>query len=132
MSKTRVPASVDPAGANRLMKKQAHMLDVRTPSEFAAAHIPDSVNVPLDQLAERREELQRGLTNPVVLICRSGVRAVHAQQWLQAAGIKDLTVLKGGIIAWQAAGLPVERSEQQPGFGEHIRDMFRRITASSG
>jgi rhodanese-related sulfurtransferase len=129
MPKPNVPASVDAAGASRLQKKNAHMLDVRTPSEFASARIPGSVNIPLDQLPQQYDTLRETVNQPVVIICRSGVRAVHARNALRSVGIHDLTVLDGGILAWSAAGLPVEQDPQPPGIGQQLRDLVRRLTA---
>ncbi|SFR02236.1 Rhodanese-related sulfurtransferase [Lentzea waywayandensis] len=80
------------------------LIDVRTPGEFETAHIPGSYNVPLDLLREHREELRRHLDEQVVLICRSGRRAVEAEQALAAAGLPNLRLLDGGIVAWQAGG----------------------------
>ncbi|MFN2494593.1 MAG: rhodanese-like domain-containing protein [Pseudonocardiaceae bacterium] len=80
------------------------LIDVRTPGEFQAAHIPGSYNVPLDLLREHRDELRAHLDDQVVLICRSGQRAAQAEQALAAAGLPNLRVLDGGITAWQAAG----------------------------
>lgn len=83
------------------------LIDVRTPGEFETAHISGSCNVPLDMLREHRDELRAHLDEQVVLVCRSGQRATTAEQALTAAGLPNLRVLHGGIIAWQAAGAPV-------------------------
>ncbi|MFI0351273.1 rhodanese-like domain-containing protein [Actinomadura sp. 9N407] len=83
------------------------LVDVRTPGEFEAVHIPGSYNVPLDLLREHRRELSTHLDEPVVLICRSGQRAAQAEQALASTGLPGLRVLEGGINAWQAAGIPV-------------------------
>lgn len=80
------------------------LIDVRTPGEFETVHIPGSYNVPLDLLREHREELRAHLDEQVVLICRTGRRAVEAEQALAAAGLPNLRLLDGGIVAWQAAG----------------------------
>ena len=85
------------------------LLDVRTPAEFTAAHIPGSYNVPLDLLREHRDELRRHLDQDVVLICRSGARAGQAESLLADTGLGNLHVLDGGITAWQQAGAPVNR-----------------------
>ena len=85
------------------------LLDVRTPAEFTAAHIPGSYNVPLDLLREHRDELRQHLDQDVVLICRSGVRAGQAEALLAGTGLANLHVLDGGITAWQHAGAPVNQ-----------------------
>lgn len=84
------------------------IVDVRTPGEFAARHVPGSYNVPLPQLAEHRRELHEA-RSPVVLVCQSGRRASQAEEQLVAAGLDAVHILDGGIAAWEAAGLPLAR-----------------------
>lgn len=88
------------------------LLDVRTPGEFAGSRIPGSLNIPLDTLRRHCDEL-RGESGEIVIICRSGGRAVQAEKTLAAAGITRTLVLTGGILAWEAEGGAVERSERQ-------------------
>jgi rhodanese-related sulfurtransferase len=88
---------------------EVRVLDVRTPAEFESAHLPGSVNVPLDTLREHRDEIARHLRQPVVLICRSGQRAAQAERLLADAGLPDVQVLVGGILAWERAGARVVR-----------------------
>jgi rhodanese-related sulfurtransferase len=102
------------------------LLDVRTPGEFAAAHIPGSYNVPLDMLREHRDELSRHLDEDVVLICRSGVRAGQAERALAAAGLRNTRVLDGGITAWEAAGAPLNRD------GRDRWDLERQVRLVAG
>ena len=83
----------------------AHQLiDVRTPEEFASGHLPNAVNIPLDQLSGRLSEVST--EEPVVLYCRSGNRSNQAANLLAAEGFTQVLDL-GGIVAWEAAGLPV-------------------------
>lgn len=88
--------------------KDVTMVDVRTPAEFESVHIPGSYNVPLDMLDEHRAEL-RHLTHALVLVCRSGNRATQAERKLAEVGPPNVTVLEGGIIAWQVAAGEVRR-----------------------
>ena len=101
-----------------------HVLDVRTPAEFAALHIPGSYNVPLGTLKEHRDELRRHL-GTVVLVCRSGDRATTAERTLAEAGLTNLHILDGGITAWQAARGPVNRG--RPGW-----DLERQVRLVAG
>lgn len=66
------------------------VLDVRSPAEFAAVHIPGSYNVPLDLLREHRDELREHL-DEVVLVCRSGARADQAEKLLAETGLRTCT-----------------------------------------
>ncbi len=79
------------------------LIDVRTPEEFAEGHIAGAVNIPVDQIGARLSEIPQDQT--VVVYCRSGNRSATAAAELAASGytVYDL----GGIISWQAAGLPV-------------------------
>ena len=72
----------------------AVLLDVRTPEEFAAGHIPGSRNVPLDALG--RSDLPEDLGAPLFLYCLSGARSRQAAALLRQAGYTDVTDL-GGI-----------------------------------
>lgn len=81
------------------------LLDVRTPNEFSEQRIEGSDNVPLDSVQHQLGELQREV-EPVVIVCRSGARASVAERQLRSAGMEDVYVLDGGVLAWDAAGLP--------------------------
>ncbi|TDC85846.1 rhodanese-like domain-containing protein [Actinomadura sp. 7K507] len=96
------------------------LLDVRTPAEFAAAHIPGSYNVPLDTLREHRAEL-RGSMDDVVLICRTGARASQAERALVEAGMTKVHILEGGIVAWEAAGAPLNRNRSRWDLERQVR-----------
>jgi rhodanese-related sulfurtransferase len=85
------------------------VIDVRTPGEFESVHLPSAKNRPLDQLDGYRDEI-RGLVDEgreVILVCRSGARAHQAQEQLAAAGLPELPILEGGVLAWEAADGPV-------------------------
>lgn len=84
------------------------LLDVRTPTEYAAGHIPGAVNIPHDQIAAHLSEIPKH--DEVVLYCHSGRRAGLAAEVLAANGYKKLGHLTGDMQGWQAAGRPVEAS----------------------
>ncbi len=81
------------------------LLDVRLPDEFASGHIAGSVNIPVQVLAQRLEELPRD--RPIVIYCRSGNRSAQAARMLAEVGFTDLYDL-GGVIDWRAAGYPIQ------------------------
>lgn len=103
--KTTAPATVDATTLREWLVRDenVHVVDVRTPAEFDSGHIPGSYNVPLDTLDEHRADL-RHLTQPMVLVCRSGRRAAEAERKLAEVGLPNLTVLHGGIGAWLQIG----------------------------
>lgn len=87
------------------------VLDVRTPEEFTGelGHIAGARNLPLDTVAEGSEALAAWQERPVLLVCRTDRRSARAAQILARRGFADLHVVAGGMEAWNAAGLPVER-----------------------
>lgn len=97
----------------RFAKKDAGLvvLDVRTPAEFAAGHVPGARNVPHDELAARLGELQDLRGKDVVLYCRSGRRSALAADVLRGAGFDKLLHLDGDFLAWQAENRPVEKPD---------------------
>jgi rhodanese-related sulfurtransferase len=117
------PRTIDAATLRELIDsgRAPRLLDVRTPGEFEAFHIPGSYNVPLGLLKEHREELRRHLDEDVVLICRSGARATQAEQTLAGTGLPNLKVLTGGIMAWQAAHAPIAQGEPRWDLERQVR-----------
>jgi rhodanese-related sulfurtransferase len=85
------------------------VLDVRTPAEFAAGHVPGARNVAHDQLAAKLPELGDLKDKQVVLYCRSGRRSQLAAETLSKAGFTKLRHLEGDYLAWEAAQRPIER-----------------------
>ena len=81
------------------------LLDVRTPEEFASGHIEGAVNINVETLASRLDEVPQDA--PVVVYCRSGNRSATASQILVGAGYEGVYDL-GGIQTWIAQGYPVE------------------------
>ncbi len=94
---------------------QVFVLDVRTPAEFAAGHVPGAVNIPYDQVASHLGEIPKD--DEIVLYCHSGRRAGLAAEVLAAHGYSKLAHLEGDMQGWQKAGRPVDASAEpaQPG-----------------
>ncbi len=86
---------------------QVQRLDVREPWEYQLARLPGALLIPLGELADRVEELDR--TRPVAAYCHHGVRSLHALRLLQAAGFPDLAHLSGGIEAYSRLDPSVPR-----------------------
>jgi len=85
----------------------ALVLDVREPFEYAEGRVAGSVLVPLATVADRVGDF--GKDEPVYVVCRSGNRSLVAARTLVEAGYTDVRNVEGGMIAWAAAGLPVQR-----------------------
>ena len=89
------PARLTPGQLRSLIKSAADLriIDVRTPAEDEAIHIPGSYNVPLDTLREHRDELTQHLDTDVALVRRSGMRAEQAERAFAEAGRTNLHIL---------------------------------------
>ena len=83
------------------------IVDVRAPSERRQKLVRGSVNLPLNHLIERIGELPKDV--PLLVHCAGGYRSSVAASLLQQKGF-EVTELAGGIAAWEAAGLPLERA----------------------
>lgn len=86
------------AEARRLVAEGARLVDVRTPQEFAASHLPGAVNVPVQELDRRMSELGPK-DEPIVLYCRSGSRSAYAARMLHDAGYSVVYDL-GAMSSW--------------------------------
>jgi rhodanese-related sulfurtransferase len=83
---------------------EAVVVDVREDHEREAGHIEGSRHIGLQQLSEQAGTLPRD--RPVVLQCRVGGRSLMAAQALRAAGY-DAWSMAGGLVRWDAEGLPI-------------------------
>lgn len=101
---------IDAARAAELAETGVLLLDVREDDEWAAGHAPQAVHLPLSRLTVEDVPADR----PVVALCRSGHRSGQLTAALLPRGY-DLVNLAGGMVAWQAAGLPVVREDGSAG-----------------
>jgi rhodanese-related sulfurtransferase len=101
-----------PKGAyDRLAEIQ--LVDCRERYEWDAGRVEGAIHIPLnDIMGGAGSDLARD--TPIVVICRSGNRSELATMMLQARGFEAHN-LEGGIEAWVADGLPIERSDGAPG-----------------
>jgi rhodanese-related sulfurtransferase len=90
-------------------RSNALFLDVREDKDFRAGHIPDAVHIPLKQLPDRVGELEKYKDRPVIAYCRSGNTSTAAGGLLKKHGFDNLYNLRGGVMAWQSANLPLGR-----------------------
>jgi SulP family sulfate permease len=90
----------------------AILFDIREPSEFERGHIPGAELMPLRTVLDIGPDLPRD--RPLLLTCRSGRRTQRAMHMLHSMGFEEVYGLRGGILAWQAEGLPVavEKADQ--------------------
>lgn len=86
---------------------ELQVVDVRSPNEWQAGHIPGAKHIFLPELVERRGELDA--SRPVAVHCASGYRASLGASILQKAGFQNVANIPGSWQAWQKAEYPVEK-----------------------
>lgn len=100
--------------------KEAIFLDVRTPDEYAAGHIPGSVNLPLNSVEEKAGKLER--EKPIIVYCQSGdsqcSRSLKACKILKKQRFNRVKNMVGGITEWQRVGGEIEGSGQEKETGQ--------------
>jgi len=101
---------VSAADAVRLINREkAVLIDVSDPAEYAAGHALGARSVPFASL-EGSRELPKNKALPLVIVCPTGSRAPRAVAVLKKLGFENTLVLAGGLGAWRAANLPVEKT----------------------
>jgi len=82
-------------------KKDIIILDVRTPQEFAREKISGSINLPMDQVARKVENIIPNKDKVIYTYCMSGSRSVFAVQTMVKLGYKNVFDVKSGMLAWR-------------------------------
>ena len=99
------PREVSREEARKLLDEGAQLVDVRADHEWEAGHIAGADHVPLPELSQRVEEIDKD--RPVVVYCRGGNRSSMATTALADAGY-DAVKLTEGIVGWERDSLPLE------------------------
>ncbi|MBD0709289.1 MULTISPECIES: rhodanese-like domain-containing protein [unclassified Streptomyces] len=107
------------------------VVDVRTPGEYAAGHVPGAVNVPLDRLDSAVPSLREAAAQGTLLIvCQSGNRSARACAQLAGQGVSAYD-LAGGTSGWAARGHALERPAGAPAKAAWAMDRQVRLVAGS-
>lgn len=103
-------AMISPKDVLELLAKDASykLIDVRSPLEYNEVHIKGSINIPMDMVASKLDELGKA-NGAYVVLCRTGTRSAMAADMLLQSGVKDVKVLDGGMTRWQKERLPAEK-----------------------
>ena len=105
--------NVDPQAATAMMNhKEASVFDVRSAADFAAGHIVNAVNIPMNGFKNQMAVMNKYKGKPIIVNCKSGAQSAAACQILRKEGFTEVYNLKGGIMAWQAASLPLSRKKR--------------------
>lgn len=100
MNIPQAAAALTPSGR----PPEFQFVDVRSATEYASGHIPGAVNLPMEQIEARLEDLLPSV--PIVLVCQAGKRARMVAGLLEPCR-RDVSILEGGTSAWRAAGHPL-------------------------
>ncbi|MBF0470656.1 MAG: rhodanese-like domain-containing protein [Gammaproteobacteria bacterium] len=112
--KLRGYTEVDTADAVLMINhQQALVVDVREESEVKEGAILNALHIPLGELNSRIAEVEAHRERPLIVVCRSGNRSGSACARLAKAGLTPVSNLKGGMMAWKNAGLPVNKVESR-------------------
>lgn len=102
---------VGPVEAVQLInRRDAVVLDVRDAAEYKSGHITNARHVPEAEIDSRMKELEKIKTKPIIVSCARGNRSMRVAARLRALGFAEVFSLRGGIAAWQQAGMPLEKS----------------------
>jgi thioredoxin 1 len=110
-------------------KKDAQLIDVRTPSEFQSGFIAGALNLDINGDDYSRQVASLDKSKPVLVYCLSGGRSASAARGLRQSGFQEVTELEGGIMAWNRAGLPLEGAQSQ-GAGMSETEFIKLTTTS--
>jgi rhodanese-related sulfurtransferase len=104
-------AEVAPTDAVRLINAGATVVDIRPPERFAAGHIIGAVNIPVEHLGPKAEEVAKRKDRPVLVYCETGAGSARAAATLRKAQYPNGVRLQGGMVGWERENLPVERPQ---------------------
>lgn len=109
-----------PAQAQALLAQHGadlDVVDVRDPRDWASGHVPGARSLPLEALKAAGKAGAKGLlsSGKVLFVCARGVRSLSAAQLAEDGGHAEVYSLEGGMLAWAAAGLPIETAPPASG-----------------
>jgi rhodanese-related sulfurtransferase len=91
-------------------REKAVVVDVCDAEEFKAGHVAGAKSMPLSILESGLPGLVKNKATPVILVCASGMRSKRAVAVAKKLGYENTHSLAGGLNAWRAASLPVEKA----------------------
>ena len=89
-------------------KQEGVIVDIRPEKEFKASHIVDAKHVTAEKINKNdTASLEKFKARPIIVVCTAGISASKPAEQLVKAGFNQVNILKGGMNAWNNAGLPV-------------------------
>ena len=105
---TRKYKLISAVEAIRLINREnAVVIDTRNQAEFNSGHISDAILIPLPDIKDSTDMLNKYEGRPLLFYCKSGTRSDEACKTLNTQGLKNVFALNGGIQAWQDADMPL-------------------------
>ncbi|MFT5397206.1 MAG: rhodanese-related sulfurtransferase [Gammaproteobacteria bacterium] len=99
-----------PDEVTRLINREdAKVVDLRTQKEFENGHIIDAINISADQLSGQLDKLKKHKESGIIFCCASGSVSTKEARKLMNEGYEKVFSLKGGILSWQSANLPLTK-----------------------
>jgi rhodanese-related sulfurtransferase len=102
-------SGLQPQEAIRLMNQGAQVVDLRDAAAFAAGHVTGARHLGPEQRDLAAESLKKFKDKMLVLYCEQGSDAASVTRQLHANGFTKVFTLRGGLAAWRAEGLPLQR-----------------------
>ena len=102
-------AGVSPQQAIHLMNRGALTIDLRPQEQYAAGHVSGARRMDGEQILKGGDLLKKHKQKPLIVYCDRGSLAGAAVRQLRAQGFAQAVVLRGGLTAWRAENLPVEK-----------------------
>lgn len=105
------PGALTADGAVQLINREkAVVIDVCEAKEYASGHVVGAKNIPLGQLEGKLANVVKNKSTPLIMVCYSGARSNRAVSIAKKLGFEKALSLSGGINAWRAANLPIEKA----------------------
>lgn len=102
-----------PDDVTRLINREgAQVVDIRNDKEFESGHIIDAINISVDQLPNQLNKLNKYKDKGVIFCCAGGSISVKEARKLMNEGFEKVYCLKGGILSWQQANLPLTKGSK--------------------
>jgi rhodanese-related sulfurtransferase len=107
---TRDFGDISPQEAVQLINHDDPLiLDIRENSEMTGGRINGAKHIPLSDFGRRASELDKFKDGKTLVYCRSGQRSISVCKQLKSRGFAEVANLKGGIVAWESANLPLAK-----------------------
>ncbi len=100
-------ALVEPIDAVSLINNNATIIDLRTTEAFNKGHIVNSKNMRIEDINNKNNKFSNLLKNPILTVCETGMISSKLVNTLRKSGNDRIYGLKGGIISWNEASLPL-------------------------